>query len=411
MNDKLNMSGVGSDEGSFVAGLQGQTGTGFQDRTHVHKDWYAKTVDYETGLAAIESDAGQREDILCERSDMRPSVSDSVENYGKFCFEYKDGREFFPTEHALNQMGIASNTSTFYLRSLLKNPVNTKGEDLYPRDRLDAQTLVTVCHNALRRVPTDKKFRFRTYQDGTLRAWLSESYARVDNRWFLEALQSVIPNGRLSHWRGNADTVFGNILVPETIIDYGQDDDSDYGAMISVGNCEIGTRRISTSPSLFRSICMNGCIWGQVKGDALNQVHRGEIDLNDLKSRISNNIESQLSLVPAGLQRLMASRSMEVTGEMKKVIALLCKENKLSKVESSEVLTQWVSEEREHRNLFGVVNAVTRAGQKFDNASWVKFDNLGGKLLDIDDNKWSNILNRAESTEDKNVNALFSGSV
>ena len=407
MNDKLNMSGVSSDEGSFVRNLEGRTGTGFQEGSHVHKDWWAKTISYESGMEAIESGVGERDDILCERQHMQPSISES----GRFCFEYIDGREFFPTEHAIKQMATASNTSTFYMRSLLNNPLDSKNEERFGRDRQDAETLVVASRNALRRVPKDKKFRFRTYTDGTLRAWLTESYAEVDNRWYMEALQDIIPNGRLSHWKGDADTIFGNILVPESIIDYGQDDDSDYGAMVSIGNCEIGTRRISQYPSLFRSICMNGCIWGQVKGTSVSRVHRGKIDLNELKFQIGNNIETQLSLIPAGLERFMATRSMKIVGKMKNVIATICKDNKLSKVESSEVLTQWVTNEREHENLFGVVNAVTRAGQNFSNSSWVKFDSLGGKLLDMGDNKWSNILSRAGSTEDKSVNAVFSGSV
>ena len=34
-------------EGSFVRNLVGQTGTGFEKGTHVHKDWWAKTKTYE----------------------------------------------------------------------------------------------------------------------------------------------------------------------------------------------------------------------------------------------------------------------------------------------------------------------------------------------------------------------------
>jgi len=37
----------GSDAGSFVRNLQGNTGTGFAEGTHVHKDWWAKTKTFE----------------------------------------------------------------------------------------------------------------------------------------------------------------------------------------------------------------------------------------------------------------------------------------------------------------------------------------------------------------------------
>ena len=42
------------DEGSFVRTLEGQTGTGLQKNTHVHKDWWAKTMSYEDGLEQLE---------------------------------------------------------------------------------------------------------------------------------------------------------------------------------------------------------------------------------------------------------------------------------------------------------------------------------------------------------------------
>ena len=42
------------DEGAFVRNLQGQTGTGFQKNTHVHKDWWAQTQSFEDGMEALE---------------------------------------------------------------------------------------------------------------------------------------------------------------------------------------------------------------------------------------------------------------------------------------------------------------------------------------------------------------------
>jgi hypothetical protein len=66
-----------------------------------------------------------------------------------------------------------------------------------------------------------------------------------------------------------------------------------------------------------------------------------------------------------------------------------------------------VQHERTDRNLFGVVNAVTRAGQTFDNVGWVKFDELGGSLLDMTDNRWSAIKQRADSYTEKEIEAVF----
>ena len=74
--------------------------------------------------------------------------------------------------------------------------------------------------------------------------------------------------------------------------------------MLSIGNCEIGKRRISQVPSLFRSICLNGCIWGQCKGKEIKKRHIGEIDLQELSYAIYENIEAQLPLLDAGVRKL-----------------------------------------------------------------------------------------------------------
>jgi hypothetical protein len=241
-----------------------------------------------------------------------------------------------------------------------------------------------------------------------LRAFVTEKYAPIDNRWYIETLSKILPGGRLSHWRGDADTLYGNILLPDTIIDYGQDDDTDYGGMLSIGNCEIGKRRVSQYPSIFRAICMNGCIWGQTKGKGMSQVHRGKVELDTLELQIRDNIEKQLPLLPEGIQRLLGIRAYGCDGaSMKGIVATVCTENKMSKKESTEVLTQWVKHERQDRNLFGIVNAVTRAAQEFDNTGWVKFDELGGRLLSMNDNRWDAIKKRADTFEDSELEKVF----
>ena len=72
---------------------------------------------------------------------------------------------------------------------------------------------------------------------------MTDKYTPVDNRWYLEALKEFLPDARYSHWKGDEDTIFGNLLLPDSIMDYGQDDDTDYGGMVSISNCEIGKRK------------------------------------------------------------------------------------------------------------------------------------------------------------------------
>lgn len=383
------------DEGSFVRNLVGNTGTGFEEGTHVHKDWWSKTKTYEQVMESCQVAVENREDILTARKNIS-----CVADNNNFYFQLNDGRKFRPTDHAIEQFSVRSGipSSTF-----LREMRNIEGFDVS-----DANTMALVGNNALRRIEPDKEFRLRTYTDGTCRAFVTDKYAPVDNRWYLETLAEFIPGGRFSHWRGDEDTIYGNILIPDTIMDYGSDD-SDYGGMISVGNCEIGTRRISQTPSLFRAICMNGCIWGQTAGEKIRRVHRGNIDLDSLKLEIAKNIQHQIPLLAPGIKKFLETRLLE-TGKasIKGIVASVASDYKLSKREATMVLEQYGEFEAGNRNLFGIINGLTRAGQKFDNTTWVRFDEIAGSLMETSADRWATILRRADTFTDKDYEKVFS---
>ena len=381
-------------EGNFVRTLQGATGTGFEKGTHVHKDWWAKTKTYEQVMEDAQIAVQNREDILVEAKNISCVSEDN-----DFFIKLGDGRKFRPTDHAIEQFSVRTEvTSSSFLREM---------RNIEDFDLADADTMAYVGNNALRRIEADKKFRLRTYTDGTCRAFVTDKYAPVDNRWYLETLAEFVPGGRFSHWRGDEDTIYGNILIPDTIMDYGADD-SDYGGMISVGNCEIGTRRISQTPSLFRAICMNGCIWGQTAGEKIRRVHRGNIDLNVLKLEIAKNIQDQIPLLAPGIKTFLATRAMD-TGKasIKGIVAAVSSDYKLTKREASEFLDQYVTLESGERNLFGIINGLTRAGQVFDNKTWVKFDEIAGSLLNTSADRWATILRRADTFTDKDYEKVF----
>ncbi len=381
-------------EGDFVRTLQGATGTGFEKGTHVHKDWWAKTKTYEQVMEDAQIAVQNREDILVATKDIS-----CVSENNDFFLKLSDGRKFRPTDHAIEQFSVRTEvTSSSFLREM---------RNIEDFDSSDADTMAIVGNNALRRIERDKTFRLRTYTDGTCRAFVTDKYAPVDNRWYLETLAEFVPGGRFSHWRGDEDTIYGNILIPDTIMDYGADD-SDYGGMISVGNCEIGTRRISQTPSLFRAICMNGCIWGQTAGEKIRRVHRGNIDLDSLKLEIAKNIQHQIPLLAPGIKTFLATRAMD-TGKasIKGIVAAVSSDYKLTKREATEFLDQYITMESGERNLFGIINGLTRAGQKFDNKTWVRFDEIAGSLLETSADRWNTILRRADTFTDKDYEKVF----
>lgn len=386
---------AGVNEGAFVKELVGATGTGFQDGWHIHKDWFAKTIDFDAALAMAEDALRARVDVLEPISNIVPKLNAN----GQFVFAVGD-KEFVPTDHALEQFAVRASVPSSSVMRELRNMENSDVED--------HSVMVKLAANAIRRLDQDKKFLLRTYTDGTCRAFLTEKYAPVDNRWYLETLRTILPSARLSHWRGDEDTIYGNLILPDSIIDYSQSDDSDYGGMITVGNSEIGTRTVSQRPSLFRSICMNGCIWGRVDGKKIRRRHAGTIDLAQLAEEIETNIKEQIPLLDGGVRLFLETRKFGVRRElMMAIIGVICQQFKIVKTVASKIWTQWETYESEDTNLFGVINGITRAGQLCDNETWVKLDEVGGYLVETDASQWSGFVKRAETFTAKDFLATF----
>lgn len=382
-------------QGAFVRTLVGGTGTGFADDSHVHKDWYQKTQSYDDVMEQIQADIDNREDIMVKTRDISAVITDD----NQFAFQVQ-GRKFVPTDWSLQQFSTRAKTPSVSVMREMRNQPDF--------DDQDGELMVDFANNYMRRMDQDKEFRLRTYTDGTCRAFLTDKYSPVDNRWYMDVLREFLPDARMSHWKGDEDTIFGNLLLPDSIIDYGQDDDTDYGGMVSIGNCEIGKRRMSQYPSIFRAICMNGCIWGQQEGKKISKVHRGAIDLSDLKTCIAENIEMQLNILPDGIRKFLETRTQKMgTHSAKGVIAAVCNDFRLDKKQSTEVLEQFITHEHEHQNLFGVINAVTRAGQEFTADTWFKMDNVGGDLMNLSASRWDTILRRADTYTDKDYEKVF----
>jgi len=376
----------------------------------VSRIWYDKTQPISAGIDQILDNAKTREDICCPAKHMGMGTNSE----GKLILEYVDGREFIPTEHAYKQLATWCGVSHQFVKDMNSDVLAQNGKVKYNRDSKDAETLLHVFQNGYRRIESDKEFRFRTYGDGTLRAMLSDRYAVLDNVWYLETLSELFKEiggdePRLSHWKGDADTLFGNVLIPDTCR---QESDSDYGGMISVSNCEIGIRRLSQIPSVFRAICMNGCIWDQESGENISKVHRGAIDLKEMRCLIAENINSQIPLMAEGVTRFLALRDKVVAKDVKlsNLFAMVAYENAMSFGVSGQAATmvkKFSDFEASNRNLFGIVNAITRTGQEYGNADWVRFDTIAGKLMNFSDGQWENLQARAKAIDPKVYNKVF----
>jgi len=382
--------------GDFVIANQ-KLGTqeGFKN---VSLSWLDKCRTYDQGMDQLLAGRAKTEDFLATVSKFSPELVN-----GKMQFVHQDsGRSYTPTENCLYHIARWAGTGLFLPSKLMVS-----------RDTQDQETLARIISNGLRRVDKGKLLLWRTRQDGTLRAVLSDRYMTVNNEWVLDTLKKILPGGRLSHWRGDEDTIYGNVLIPDQIR---QERDSDYGGMISVGNSEVGTRHLSSLPSVFRAICMNGCIWDQTNGVALRLRHNGDVDYEALFVAMKDHIHSQIPLLNVGVDRLLATRSMRWRGDsMDPLFAQVAIDFKIARQPMSKVLDAYAKEESasmdSRKTLFGVINAFTRAGQELSNETWYSFDNIGGSLAGYGQHDWDSLTGRAWSIRAATVEKVLRSSV
>lgn len=391
---KLSGNDLDKNAGQFVKTLQGSVGVGFADGFHVHKDWMAKTISFDDALDRAGQAESERTDYIAGINDIKFKVSDG----GKFVVEI-GGKQFRPTEHSFPQL---SQKSGVLSSSILREMDADEGSD-----RQDAETMVRIASNAIRRVKDDAKFFIRTYTDGTLRAMFSDKYAPINNRWYLETLKEFLPSARLSHWKSDEDTLWGNILIPDSMKRVAEDEDSDFGCMLSVANCEIGKRRLNLLPSIFRSICLNGNIWGQKEGVAIKRKHMGNIDLGTLKTEIGEGIRKQLPIAAAAIDKFLDTRKLAIKSNVRDVIAVIASDAKLSIGEAQRALRAHELLESHHESLFGVVNAITRMGQSYDPARQYDMDILGGQLAQMSIDQWNRINDKSRSINTDDIVKIY----
>ena len=395
-------------------------GVGF---SQVSKYWTAKCMSFKQGKAKLADQQSHIQDFRTPLALWEVNPTDT----GIVFRNKENGRDYIPTDHALGLMcQVGKGMSDWTLRALREpirhaTKVDPSNEELklplYERSRVDFSVLADYIRIHLfqpDRVDQNKPRLWRTWDDGTLRAFLSTQYAIVNNGWFLDLLETLLPGGLLSHWNGDADSIYGNILMPDSIR---AEKDSDYGGMLSIGNSEIGLRRISSLPSVFRAICMNGCIWEQEEGEEYNKRHRGQIDFAQLALEIQANITKQIPLLTTGIDKVLGLRAFGIGDTpLQNLFAQLAIDNSIGKKEIAGVQEAFWKEVKivgkdEGFTAFGLMNGLTRFGQTREAASWVAYDMLGGSIANMDRNNWDRFRSRAANLSDKQVEKRFAVSV
>jgi len=378
----------------------------------VSRLWYDKTKSFDWGMEQILENEKYHEDMTVKANEMSFEVSDD----NRFMIRHlPTDRTLYTNDFSLKKLASWARCSTTIDKYTKPELHNVSKRVVYERDHKDTELIVSIIQNGFRdnRVKPDKEFLLRINNDtNVLRTVVSPEYKPVDNSWLFNIWSNLMPGARLSHWFGDEDNLNGNILIPDTIR---EESDSDYGGMVSVSNSQIGTQALGNTPSIFRSICMNGCIWGQVMSVGIHQIHRGKkVDLIELEKVIIESIQKQIPLIPDGIEKMLNVRSMKWDGvsmSSKPIFAVISQEYNLDKKQATKALEGYRDEvntaDTSRYTLFGVVNGLTRSAQNFDAKDRIKIENIAGNLIHFDKDDWSNMVNRAQKVKSKFVDSRF----
>jgi len=252
--------------------------------------------------------------------------------------------------------------------------------------------------------------------DGKARAFLSNSFRRVDNEQILEKTLPVI--------RGDFDTTILSTGVDENRMRFkclfngdthkvqigettrGKPDFVNTG--FEMGNSEVGKGSFYIRGFFYRSFCLNGCVFGTEETASFKQVHVGSrlgVSENMLLSNETMRKEDEL-IISAARDVLTNLAAPEFTHKLAdKLIALknrkgatnaaasveaVCKELRLSDGESASVLESFIKDQ--DYSQWGMVNAVTEQANKTDDYNRAsKFEEYGNKIINLPAANWTRI--------------------
>jgi hypothetical protein len=244
------------------------------------------------------------EDFNTPLSEWEPRVYN-----GQFALYNKgNDRHYTPTDNALKNLAVMGGTSEWMLKDLREDKLDTSGRVSYYRNESDADLLCRiVAHTVFNpsRQRVTKRRLWRTWRDGTLRAILSDQYAVISNQWALEQWRQSLPNNTwVVHWRGDADSIYCNVMLPDSVVM--SEGDSAYAIGLHLSNSEIGLRRLRSKPLIYRHVSDSSHIFGYKERDALDKVHRGEIHLSVMAERMKMQAFDHVSSARVHLKRVVA---------------------------------------------------------------------------------------------------------
>ena len=240
--------------------------------------------------------------------------------------------------------------------------------------------------------------------DGTVRAFLSDRYRRMDNAEVAEAVLPIIselPEAEVISCELTQTKMYIKVVNRRLQLDVRPGDTVQAGFVLS--NSEVGAGSVRVEPLVFRLVCSNGLIvpdYGQKRyhvGRALEAeesqaIYRDETLAADdaaflMKVQDTVRLAVDQAKFAHLVNRLRDAAGEPLSGNPVSAVELLANRHSLTQDESGGVLRHLVTGGDFSR--YGLLNAVTRTSQEvadYDRAT--ELERLGGKIMTLDSKEW-----------------------
>ena len=245
--------------------------------------------------------------------------------------------------------------------------------------------------------------------DGSVRAFLSDRYRRLDNLELCEAVLPIIkdmPGAEITSCDVTPDHMYLKVINKKLKEEVSTGDVVQAGFVIS--NSEVGLGSVKVEPLIYRIVCKNGLILKdytqkkyhvgkQVDGDSAYELYSDETLRADdhaffMKVQDTVKVAADGARFAMAVDKLKESMDIPLGKDPVKEVELLADRYQLNQNERGDVLRQLFMSGDNSR--YGLLNAVTAASQlasSYERAT--DLERIGGEILAEPIPKSSRIIN------------------
>jgi len=274
---------------------------------------------------------------------------------------------------------------TDWSRRQLARTFGVRWEHWFDESRVSPVERADELNLRFRRTEGEMKIRSRRLApgedlraDGVLRAFVSPTYAPIDDARVFDRLASALA-GRVDDFRflrvslTAATSQYVAVAAAET--DLGARSFDPHLTGFLVANSEVGARALTVVAYLVRLVCTNGMVAHDA--DRFRRIHRAAND-----NALETSLGAFLNRLPAGwmtaADRLLAARRLALPAP-ERTIEEAFAEAKALRRHSDAVVAAYRAEPEP--NLFGVLQAITRAAQSLAPEGRLELEVFAGRLL------------------------------